>query len=48
MSQSTVFGAACSAYVRTVRLVLTETNVPCHLVDIDRQGHRSERGRKSV
>ncbi len=35
MSQPTVFGAAYSVYVRTVRLVLAEKNVPYRLVEID-------------
>lgn len=48
MNQPTVIGAACSDYVRTVRLVLTEKNVPCHLVDIERQGHRIEHSHKSM
>ena len=35
MSQPIVFGAAYSVYVRTVRLVLAEKNVPYRLVEID-------------
>ena len=35
MNQPTVFGAAYSVYVRTVRLTLAEKRVPHHLVEID-------------
>ena len=35
MSRPIVFGAAYSVYVRTVRLVLAEKNVPYDLVEID-------------